>query len=306
VVSGRPLTSRITTVTGDAVAAPGNYEVLLGTPMGWLLERAGLDADRASRLIMGGPMMGFTVPGLDCPVVKTTNCLLVPTEAELPVPPPPQACIRCGLCAEACPASLLPQQLYWFAQGKELDKLENHNLFDCIECGACSYVCPSHIPLVQYYRASKAEIIARRRENEKSEHARERFEARQARMERLAAEKAAKREARKQAALEKARSEHGDKPAEDPIQAAIERAKARKAAQQATADDPGAKLAKLEASVANIRKRLDSARSKLDGYDGGDDSVAGALRTAVEKTEEKLAKAEAQLAEARDPASEEA
>jgi electron transport complex protein RnfC len=236
IIGGRPLVSRITTVTGEAVARPGNYEVLLGTPMGWLLDRAGFDSDRARRLIMGGPMMGFTVPGPACPVVKTTNCLLVPTEAELPTPPPAQACIRCGLCAEACPATLLPQQLFWFAQGKEYDKAEEHNLFDCIECGACSYVCPSHIPLVQYYRAAKAEIIERRRESEKSEHARQRFEARQARMERLAAEKAAKRAARKQAAQQKAEAGSADNTAEDPIQAAIERARARKALKAGAAE----------------------------------------------------------------------
>ena len=152
VVLGRPLISRITTVTGEAVAKPGNYEVLLGTPMAYLLARAGYDADRNNRLIMGGPMMGFTVPDAGVPVVKTTNCLLAPTTDELPAPPPPQACIRCGLCAEACPATLLPQQLFWFSQGKEFEKLEAHNLFDCIECGACSWVCPSNIPLVQYYR----------------------------------------------------------------------------------------------------------------------------------------------------------
>jgi len=206
VALGRPLVSRVTTVTGEAVAHPGNYEVLLGIPMGWLLERAGVDSERARRLVMGGPMMGFSIPEPACPVVKTTNCLLVPTEAELPTPPPAQACIRCGLCAEACPATLLPQQLYWFAQGKEYDKLEGHNLFDCIECGACSYVCPSHIPLVQYYRASKADILARRRESEKADHARERFEARQARMERLAAEREAKRAERKKAAEAKAKA----------------------------------------------------------------------------------------------------
>jgi electron transport complex protein RnfC len=303
---GRPLVSRITTVTGEAVAHPGNYEVLLGTPMGFLLEVAGFDAERANRLVMGGPMMGFTVPGPDCPVIKTTNCLLAPTERELPPPPPAQACIRCGLCAEACPASLLPQQLYWFARGKEYDKLEDHHLFDCIECGACSFVCPSHIPLVQYYRASKAEILEQRRENAKSEHARERFEARQARMERLAAERAAKREARKKAALKKAEAAHGDKPAEDPIQAAIERARARKAAMTEAADDPAAKLARLEASVSNIRKRLDSAREKLDSHDGDDDAVAAALRSAIAKTEAKLAAAEEELRAARAGATEEA
>ncbi|HBO11758.1 MAG TPA: electron transport complex subunit RsxC, partial [Halieaceae bacterium] len=321
VALGRPLVSRVTTVTGEAVAHPGNYEVLLGTPMGWLLERAGVDSERARRLVMGGPMMGFSIPEPACPVVKTTNCLLVPTEAELPTPPPAQACIRCGLCAEACPATLLPQQLYWFAQGKEYDKLEGHNLFDCIECGACSYVCPSHIPLVQYYRASKADILARRRESEKADHARERFEARQARMERLAAEREAKRAERKRAAEAKAKAKAEAAASEgaggtddaqaaataDPIQAAIERAKARKAALAAgTAGEPADRLATLSANVDTIAKRLAAAREKLDAYDGGEASVAEALKRGVEKTEEKLARAEAELREAREGASEEA
>ncbi|MHA7817039.1 MAG: electron transport complex subunit RsxC [Pseudohaliea sp.] len=323
VALGRPLVSRVTTVTGEAVAHPGNYEVLLGTPMGWLLERAGVDTERARRLVMGGPMMGFSIPDPACPVIKTTNCLLVPTEAELPTPPPAQACIRCGLCAEACPATLLPQQLYWFARGKEYDKLEGHNLFDCIECGACSYVCPSHIPLVQYYRASKAEIIDRRREAEKAEHARERFEARQARMERLAAEREAKRAERKRAAEARARAKaeaaaaedagtgaaEGARAAasEDPIQAAIERARARKAALAARReDDPAERIDKLSANVDAIAKRLAAAREKLEACNGGDASVAEALQRAVEKTEDKLAKAEAALREAREGASEEA
>ena len=143
------------------------------------------------------------------PIVKTTNCLLAPSETELPTPPPAQACIRCGMCAEACPASLLPQQMFWFAQGKEFEKLEQHNLFDCIECGACSYACPSNIPLVQYYRASKAEILQLRRDQEKSEHSRIRFEARQERLEQEDAEKEAKRAARKKAAEQRAQQAAG-------------------------------------------------------------------------------------------------
>ena len=291
VVHGRPLISRITTVTGEAVARPGNFEVLLGTPMHYLLEQAGWDPARSGRLVMGGPMMGFTVTHPEAPVIKTSNCLLVPTEKELPSPPPAQACIRCGLCAEACPASLLPQQLFWFARGKESEKLEQHNLFDCIECGACAWVCPSHIPLVQYYRAAKADIIQQRRDHEKAEHSRLRFEARQARLEREEAEREAKRAARKQAAEKRAQAAAAQ-GGEDPIQAAIARAQAKKAAQQQAPEaSPEEKAAAArqaaEAKLAKMQKRLADARAA-----GEEDKIVTALEASVKKLEEKLASLE--------------
>src|SRR3546814_3864822 len=100
VLLGKPLISRITTLTGEALARPMNVEVLIGTPVDELLAFAGLDQHRLNRLIMGGPMMGFSLPSLEVPVVKTTNCLLASTLEELPPPPPALPCIRCGECAE--------------------------------------------------------------------------------------------------------------------------------------------------------------------------------------------------------------
>jgi electron transport complex protein RnfC len=294
IVHGRPLISRITTVTGEGVAKPGNFEVLLGTSMRYLLEKAGYNDCNSQRLIMGGPMMGFTVPSPDVPIVKTTNCLLAPTESELPTASPAQACIRCGMCAEACPASLLPQQMFWFAQGKEFEKLEQHNLFDCIECGACSWVCPSHIPLVQYYRASKAEILQLRRDNEKSEHSRIRFEARQERLAKEEAEKEAKRAARKKAAEERAQQAAASGGDEDPIQAAIERAKAKKAAQQSGESDVS-EQEKLEKAVVTTRKRLETASGKLEAARAEGSDLVDALQTGVDKTRAKLEAAEKAL-----------
>lgn len=195
-----PLISRITTVTGAAANAPGNYEVLLGTPVAYLLNQTGLDATRLHRLLMGGPMMGFALPTMDVPVVKTTNCLLAADRSEFPDPPTEQACIRCGFCADACPAQLLPQQLLWFAKSQEFEKAELFNLADCIECGACAYVCPSSIPLVQYYRYAKGEIRHLKADQTKSDNARARFEARQARLDKEQAEKEARRKARAEAA----------------------------------------------------------------------------------------------------------
>ncbi len=301
VTRGEPLISRITTVTGEAVENPGNFETLLGTPLSWLLQEAGYQPAQSQRLVMGGPMMGFTVADTNVPIVKTTNCVLAPTSEELPAPPPAQACIRCGMCAEACPASLLPQQMFWFAQGKEYDKLEQHNLADCIECGACSYVCPSSIPLVQYYRAAKAEMNQLRQDQQKSDHSRERFEARQARLEREAADKEAKRAARKKAAEERARQAASGESAQDadPIQAAIERAQARKAAQQTdtgAAATPADEIAKLQATVDSTRARLEKAETRLADARAAGDANAAALETAVDKTRQKLATAEAAVA----------
>ncbi|MFN3582030.1 MAG: electron transport complex subunit RsxC, partial [Pseudomonas sp.] len=138
VLLGQPLIKRITTLTGAALTHPTNVEALIGTPIRDLLSFAGLQPEQLYRLVMGGPMMGFTLQSLDAPIVKTSNCLLAGTREELPPPPPAQACIRCGLCAEACPAELLPQQLHWFALGKDYEQLKRQHLFDCIECGACS------------------------------------------------------------------------------------------------------------------------------------------------------------------------
>lgn len=196
IAEGTPLISRIVTVTGEAVENPGNFDVLLGTPVNYLLEQAGVQPDRVNRLVLGGPMMGYTLSTTAVPVIKTSNCIIAATASELPAPPPEQACIRCGQCAEVCPMELLPQQLFWHAKATEFEKAEHLNLFDCIECGACSYVCPSSIPLVQYYRYAKGEIRTQRAEQLKADHARERFEARQERLEREQQEKEQRRKDR--------------------------------------------------------------------------------------------------------------
>ncbi|TNF33700.1 MAG: electron transport complex subunit RsxC [Gammaproteobacteria bacterium] len=311
IVHGEPLIQRITTVTGDAVKEPQNLEVLLGTPLRHVLSVAGYEAPKADRLIVGGPMMGFAMPHADIPVVKTTNCVLAPTARELPPPPPAQACIRCGMCAEACPVSLLPQQMYWFAMSKNHDALQEHHLFDCIECGACSYVCPSSIPLVQYYRASKADIRQQEQEKRKADYSKQRYEARQARLQKLEDEKEAKRKARQEAAAAAKASSDTPSDAQAIIQAAVERTQAKK---QVSADPAAAAieraqaaregrsiadadpLATARATVANTEKRLQTAREKLAQAEAEGSDKIDAFRTGVEKTEAKLQEAREALA----------
>ena len=226
VLEGKPLISRYVTVTGEGIEHPQNLNVLFGTKFSELIDYCGRN-NKAQKFIVGGPMMGFEIPSDDIPAIKTSNCILVQPEESKPEFVMP--CIRCGKCAEVCPAQLLPQQLYWYARAKNFDKTQDYNLFDCIECGCCSYVCPSHIPLVQYYRFAKTEIYTLEQEKKKSDIARQRHEFRLLRMERKKAEneerKRLKRELLKKASGDKDGSDKSS--AEDAKKSAIEAAMAR-------------------------------------------------------------------------------
>ncbi|HIL91664.1 MAG TPA: electron transport complex subunit RsxC [Cycloclasticus sp.] len=220
VIEGKPLTSRIVTVTGEGVKTPRNLEVRIGTPISTLVEMCNGYTQFADRLIMGGPMMGFALLNDEIPMVKATNCILVASKHEAITEKQAMPCIRCGLCASACPANLLPQQLYWFSKSEQLEKAEKLNLFDCIECGCCDVVCPSHIPLVQHFRYAKSALKVQNHEKHLSDVARERFEARETRIARDKAERA-ERSRKKKAALK-------NKPAKVEIDAAITRSKEKK------------------------------------------------------------------------------
>lgn len=249
VAHGEPVISRIVTLTGNT-ERPRNWEVRIGTPIDELLKLAGPRAD-TDGVIMGGPMMGFLIPAPDVPVIKATNCLIAHSPTLFPPKPPEMPCIRCGECARACPHELQPFELYWWSRAKNFGKAQEYNLFDCIECGCCSYVCPAHIPLVQYFRFAKSEIWAREKDRKMAEGAKERFEFKQFRDEREKAEKAEKlaraaaaQAARKAAEAAAAASGEGGAapaapPADDPeaarkatIAAALERARAQRAAVQ--------------------------------------------------------------------------
>ncbi|MRS88701.1 electron transport complex subunit RsxC [Enterobacteriaceae bacterium RIT714] len=281
IIDGEPLTERVVTLTGESVSQPGNVWARLGTPVRHLLEHAGFCPGSEQMVIMGGPLMGFTLPWLDVPVVKITNCLLAPSASEMGEEQEEKGCIRCSACADACPADLLPQQLYWFSKGQLHDKATAHNLADCIECGACAWVCPSSIPLVQYFRQEKAEIYAISLEDKRAAEAKARFEARQARLER---EKMARQERHKQAAVQPAEKD------QDAINAALARVREKKASAAQPVVIPAGEtpdnseaIAAREARKAQARARqAEKAQNAASGESPASDAPVDPRKAAVE------------------------
>jgi len=245
-LNNEALTERVLTLAGEGFNEAQNLIVKIGTPVHNLLKAysKGMTASR-SKLIIGGPMMGFTLPHAQIPVTKTCNAILLDSNEKLAHSQDPLPCIRCGQCADACPSNLLPQSMYWHAKAGELDKTQQLNVMDCIECGACDYVCPSKIPLVLYFRQSKAQLRQQQQETQAASLAKSRFDFREIRLDRDKFERAEKHKAaaekrlammeahKKEQQQEQDSNQDAAAKKPDPIAAAIARARAKKATSEA-------------------------------------------------------------------------
>ena len=220
----QPLDSRVISLGGRAMPNPCNVRARFGTPISFVLENTDNDSlANKSRVRAGGPLSGFDLRSTAVPVTARTNCILVePSSPETPA----QACIRCGYCADVCPAKLLPQQLHWYTIAAELKKCEQLNLDACIECGCCDVVCPASIKLTETFRYAKSQIGYVNTEQQKAIDAEQRFAARERRVE--------KRELAKAVAIEKRKLsiKANKQPDSTQFNAALERVRSRRGAKK--------------------------------------------------------------------------
>lgn len=162
VIEGRPLTERIITVTGDAIKYPQNYRVRTGTNYEDLIDAAGGFRAQPEKVISGGPMMGFALFDLHVPVTKSSSAItafLKDPVSDVKA----SACISCGLCINACPASLMPCKLADASENNDEEKFVSLNGMECVECGCCSYVCPAKRHLTQSIKTGRRSILAKRK-----------------------------------------------------------------------------------------------------------------------------------------------
>jgi electron transport complex protein RnfC len=158
VVSNLPLTHRVVSVTGEAIAKPGNYYVAIGTSVGDLLEFCGSVTQKSAKVVLGGPMMGIAIADLETPITKTTNAVTVLTKEQIgraKFARRQTACIRCGRCLEVCPENLNPTKIAHAVKNNLLSVAERYYISACIECGCCSYICPANIELTGYIKTGK-------------------------------------------------------------------------------------------------------------------------------------------------------
>ena len=229
IIDGKPLTERVITVTGDNFKHQGNVRVRLGTSVRFILSNFGLNPEYHQRVILGGPMMGFTLPTIDVPITKAASCVLAPSSKQIPKLKQQTNCIRFGRCARVCPSRLVPYQMYSQSKASNHAAAQKCGIKDCTLCGACAYVCPSFIPLTAQFRYEKAVEKHIYEAEKRNARAKERIAAKQQRLH----EEELARQKKKEEALAriKAQKEAEAKMTPEELQAsrqkALEEAKAK-------------------------------------------------------------------------------
>lgn len=236
VIDGVPLIKRVITVDGKTLGRTGNALVRLGTSVRFVLNAYKLNPERRQRIILGGPLMGFTLPSIDVPITKSATCVFVPSVKEIEEQPEAMNCIRCGRCARVCPSRLTPYHLYALSRAGQHKKTKSCGMLDCTECGCCSYVCPSRIPLTAQFRKEMAILHLLDDNQKRNQRAQERIAVRN---ERIAKEEEQRRKRREAALARAAAQKANDANASDDeiaqkraaaVAAARERAAAKRAA----------------------------------------------------------------------------
>lgn len=149
--TGRVITKRLITVSGNVVKNPGNIFVPVGTLAEVVLKEFEIDEEKEFSLLPGGPMTSN--PAKDASFALQTNNggLTLLEKVKFRTIP----CLRCGACTANCPAGIQPVEIMRAFEARDYVRLEKLETLRCVDCGLCSYVCPSHIEVTDFVKKAK-------------------------------------------------------------------------------------------------------------------------------------------------------
>ncbi|MFT5716649.1 MAG: electron transport complex protein RnfC [Oleiphilaceae bacterium] len=213
---GSPMTHRVVTLSGGALEKPMNIEAPIGTLISELVSLCGGLKTKASRIVVGGPMMGHTITNMHSPIIKGTSGVLFLKEEELPqqISSP---CVSCGRCVAACPMGLLPNAMAELVANDDLQGASKQGLSSCLLCGSCAFICPASLPLTQYFAYANDELSRQKKLENKAQLARRLNQQRTERLEKEALKKEAEKAAKKAARTAKSARKNAKKKQTDEV-----------------------------------------------------------------------------------------
>ncbi len=130
----------------------------IGTPIGDIFKYFGLTLNDQDRIIIGGPLNGFSTFSESFPVRPDTDAIMVQDKDDIALVSD-YACINCGDCVRICPARIPVNLLIRYIEAGEYEEAaDNYDLYSCIDCGLCSFICVAKIPIYQSIKLAKYEL----------------------------------------------------------------------------------------------------------------------------------------------------
>lgn len=131
----------------------------IGTPIKRIFKQFNITISEQDRIVIGGPMTGFSTFTINHPVVPDMDMIIVQDRENIPELTD-NACVNCGKCIQICPANVPVNLLVRFLEVDQYEEAaDKYDLESCIECGLCAYVCTARIPLYQFIRLGKHELL---------------------------------------------------------------------------------------------------------------------------------------------------